>query len=182
MNIGKLNTIAQQATTQVEVAKIGLSEDTIKLVQRAKWHHDKVPYTKLRDAICTFRVTYVTFGDNIFIAHGVIWPYKMPDKAANFLFRAVGPAATWNISDIMERCNSNFRQKREVYRTEKYEKPGKVSYPYWTEPVRNVLIDKEFTVKAHHYNGQLQLIFSAYKFQKEINELEMDIQLHQYYK
>ena len=51
MNIGKLITKAQQiqeqAAIQAETAKTVLSEDTRNLIQRAKWHHDRIPFTDL---------------------------------------------------------------------------------------------------------------------------------------
>ena len=184
MNIGKLITKAQQiqeqAAIQAETAKTALSEDTMKLIQRAQWHHDKVPFTNLPDAVCTFKVTYVTFYQDTFVAQGVIWPYKKPAKAANFLFMSSGRQAHYNISDVMERCSSSFRQRREVYRIQK-KMLREVEYPYWMEPVQDVLIDEEFIVKAHHYNGQLQLDFAPWRFKKDIDKIEADIQLHKYY-
>jgi hypothetical protein len=185
MNIEKLMAKAQQVQEQAaitaETAKSTLSEDTKKLIQRARWHHDKVPYTDLPDTICMFRVTYVTFYQNTFVAQGVIWPYKKLSKAANFLFLAEGRQAHYNISDVMEQCSNNFRQKRQVYRIQKKLNKA-VEYPYWIGPVQDALIDKTFIVKAHHYNGQLQLDFATWRFQQEIAELEADIQLHKYYK
>ena len=165
---------------KINTVKTTLSVDTRKLVQQSRWHHDKVPYTKLRDMVCTFKITYVTYYEKTFIAHGVIWPYKEPEKAANFLYRVVGPAAIWNISDIMECCNSKFRQERDVYRADKLEYPEqRLQYPYWAGgPIRNMLVDEEFTVKAYHYCGRLQLLFGTYKFQKEIDKLEREAKLN----
>lgn len=172
MNLRELN--AKIQPVQAYNISTALCEETLNLIQQARWHHDRVPFTKLPDGICTFHITYVTYYERTFIAHGVIWPYKQPEKAANFLFRVVGKSAQWNISDIKECCDSKFRQKRDVYRTKKAEYLGDIKYPYWTEPVRNARIDRRFTVKAHHYNGQLQLTFGTYKFQKEIDKLEKE--------
>ena len=183
-NLGEIMVKAQQiqeeAAIQAETAKTALSEDTMKLIQRARWHHDHIPYTDLPDGICTFKLTYVTFYGNNFIAQGVVWPYKKPAKAANFLFMSAGRQAHYNISDVMERCSSDFRQRRIVYRIQK-KMLHELEYPYWMEPVRDVLIDEEFTVKAHHYNGQLQLDFASWRFKKDIDKIEADIQLHKYY-
>lgn len=172
----KAQQIQEEAAIQAEAAKTALSEDTMKLIQRARWHHDHIPFTNLPDSICTFKVTYVTFYQDTFVAQGVIWPYKKPDKAANFLFLANGKQAHYNISDVMERCNSNFKQQREVYRIQK-KMLREVKYPLWTEPVQDVLIDEEFTVKAHHYNGQLQLDFASWRFKKDIDRAEMEFRL-----
>ena len=185
MNIGKLITKAQQIQEKVvldaETATTSLSEDTLNLITHSKWHHERCPFTDLPDTICTFRVTYVTFYNNTFVAQGVIWPYKQKSKAANFLFCSGGKQSHFNVSDVMERCSKEFKQRREVYRIQK--KMNRIlDYPYWVEPVQDILIDQEFVVKAHHYKGQLQLDFAPWRFQKEIDEIEADIQLHKYYK
>jgi hypothetical protein len=179
-NLGKIIVKAQQiqeeAAIRAETAKTALSEDTMKLIQRARWHHDHIPFTNLPDGVCTFKLTYVTFYGNNFIAQGVIWPYKQPAKAANFLFMSSGRQAHYNISDIMERCSKDFKQQREVYRIQK-KMLREVEYPYWMEPVQDVLIDEEFTVKAHHYKDKLQLDFAPWRFQKDIDRAEMDFRL-----
>ena len=179
-NLGKIiveaQQIQEQAAIQAETAKSQLSEDTMHLIQNSRWHHDHIPYTNLPDGVCTFKLTYVTFYGNSFIAQGVIWPYKKPAKAANFLFMSSGRQAHYNISDVMERCSSSFRQRREVYRIQK-KLLREVEYPYWIEPVQDVLIDEEFIVKAHHYNGQLQLDFATWRFKKDIDKAEMEFRL-----
>lgn len=177
MNIKDMKTIARQMQAEETTVKTKLSDETMALIQRANNHHGASPYLDLPDGITMFKVTYVTYAGNRFIAQGIVWPYRQPAKAANFLFMSYGTFAKQNVSDIMERCDGGFKNEREAYRIKKVLNP-ELKYPYWTKPIDDVLVDAEFIVKASHYNGHLQLDFSTWRFQKELKQAELNFQLN----
>lgn len=168
MNAKEIRNEARRIKAQTEVtAKTVLSEATIAMIAKAKNKYGTSPYLDVRDGILAFRVTYVTYNGNNFIAQGVVWPRGEVEKAANFLYRSSGQLAAYNISSIMERRSKRFNHERKVYQIKKLVNPN-LPYPMWVTPISDMVVDDTFIVKAKHYKGYLQLDFATWRFANEL--------------
>lgn len=173
---------AQEIMAQeIEQAQTGLSDKTLKLMKRAKNHPSGKAFMDLKDGICNMHITRVTYTpeDRVKLTvDGIVWEYKRPGVVANFTFTTRNyKQAHDNISDIMEQVDFNFKHLRKYY-MEKGKHLGE-AYPMWDDKrsLTDFVIDREYTIRAHHWEGFLQLTFADYKFRKDIAQKEMELRL-----
>ena len=141
----------------------------------AKYKVGNIPYTNVPDGIMDFTITNIQYTGQALCLTGVINPYRLPEKAAHFVYTAKGKTAQYAISSIMEQLDDVFA---DVYKAQKEywfvmrRFDSTLEAPVYKTPIKNMFLNQTFTVEAKHYKGFLQLDFATYRFQDKIKAAE----------
>ena len=160
---------AQETNTKEEIK---MSKVTINGKEyEAKYKVGNIPYTNVPDGIMDFTITNIKYTGQALCLTGVINPYRLPEKAAHFVYTAKGKTAQYAISSIMEQLDDVFA---DVYKAQKEywfvmrRFDSTLEAPVYKTPIKNMFLNQTFTVEAKHYKGFLQLDFATYRFQDKI--------------
>ena len=134
----------------------------------AKSRVGNIPYTDIPDGLMEFHVQTLRYNGSAILLQGVIWPYRMPEKMARFVYTAAGKTAQYALSNIMPKYDEAYAAEKEywfIMRRFEVER----ECPTYTKLIPELEVNDTFIVDAKHYNKFLQLDFATYRFQAKID-------------